>query len=106
MTRFDIDSTYLARNVLCVAVVGDVDLASAGSLDEALSAALGVVGITRVMVDLQRTTFLDSTGIRVLVSSHEKASELGVEFRIMNPVPIVRKVLELTGVYEFLVGET
>ena len=64
MTTPNIDSTYLARDVLCVAVVGDIDIASADSLSEALGAALGVGGITRVMVDMQRTTFLDSAGVR------------------------------------------
>jgi anti-sigma B factor antagonist len=105
MTTPHIDSTYLARDVLCVAVVGDIDIASADSLDEALGAALGAGGITRVMVDMQRTTFLDSAGIRTLLASRQKADELDIVFRIMNSPPIVRRVLELTGVYELLTDD-
>ena len=95
----------IARDVLCVAVVGDIDMASADSLDEALGAALGVGGITRVMVDMQRTTFLDSAGVRTLVASRQNASDLGIVFRIMNSPRIVRRVLELSGVYEFLTDD-
>jgi anti-sigma B factor antagonist len=92
--------------VLCVAVEGDVDMASADALDDALAAALGVTGITRVTVDLQRTTFLDSVGVRSLLASRQKASERGITLRVMNPPAIVRRVLELTGVYEYLTDDT
>ena len=64
-------------------------MASADSLDEALGAALGVAGITRLTVDMRRATFLDSAGVRTLLASRQKASELGIAFRIMNPARIV-----------------
>ena len=80
-------------------------MASVDELDEALGAALGAAGITRVTVDMQGTTFLDSAGVRTLLASRQKASELGIAFRIMNPARIVRRVLELTGVYDFLTDD-
>jgi anti-anti-sigma factor len=102
MTTLDIDSTYLARDVLCLSLAGEIDMASADVLDEAIERAFAIDGIARVVLDLQRTTFLDSSGVRSLLLANQAASESGIAFRIMNPPPIARRVLELTGVFELL----
>ena len=102
MTTLDIESTFLARDVLCLAVVGDIDMDSADVLDEAIERAIAIHGIARVVLDLQRTTFLDSAGVRSLILARQAASENGIAFRIMNAPPIARRVLELTGVFELL----
>jgi anti-anti-sigma factor len=102
MTTLEIDSTFLARDVLCLSVAGDIEMASTDVLDEAIARALAIHGIARVVLDMQRTTFLDSTGVRSLLLANQAASQSGIAFRIMNTPPIARRVLELTGVFELL----
>jgi anti-sigma B factor antagonist len=104
MTAVTIESTFLARDVVCLAVAGEIDMDSAEAVDEAIRAALGVAGIEQVLIDMDRTTFLDSVGIRTLLEGHELASEQGVTFRVVNPHDIVRRVLDLTGVLRLLIG--
>jgi hypothetical protein len=41
----------LARDVLCLAVAGDIDMASTEILDEAIEHACAIGGITRVVLD-------------------------------------------------------
>jgi anti-anti-sigma factor len=102
MTTLNIDSTFLARDVLCLAVAGEIDMASTDLLDAAIRRAFAIDGIARVVLDMQRTTFLDSSGVRSLLLADQAATESGIAFRIMNPPPIARRVLELTGVFELL----
>jgi anti-anti-sigma factor len=106
MTTFNVDSSHLAPDVLSLAVVGEMDMASAVAFDVAIDNALDVDGVARVLIDLDRTTFLDSTGVRSLLRGHVQAHERGISFRIMNPTRVVRRVLELTGVFDLLTGDT
>jgi anti-anti-sigma factor len=105
MTTLDIRWTRLSRDVLCLAVGGDVDLESADALDEAINRAIGIEGVARVIVDMAGTTFLDSAGIHVLLNGHDRAHARGTTLRIANPPGIVRRVLQLTGVFEVLTAD-
>lgn len=77
-------------------VGGDVDLAAADGLWDVLREALqpGV----RVVADLANVTFLDSTGLRVLVRAEQTSADLaGTEFALAAPSAPVLRVLELSG---------
>ena len=56
-------------------------------------------------VDLADVTFLDSTGIAVLVAANKRASERATEFTIRNAAPNVRRVFEITGLDDLLAFE-
>lgn len=74
-----------------VVLGGDVDLASGGELEDGIrgAAAHG----HRLVFDLRRVTFMDSTGIKVILAANERA-----EVVMRAPGPVVRKLLELTGI--------
>ncbi|MDP1820478.1 MAG: STAS domain-containing protein [Acidimicrobiales bacterium] len=75
---------------------GELDLASAGSLRacfEGLDARF-----RSIVVDLSDLTFLDSTGLGLLVQAQQR---FGPEFRelaLRNPLGNVRHVLAISGV--------
>jgi anti-sigma B factor antagonist len=100
-----IDSTYLARDVICLDVSGDVDMASSEALNNALRGALTAPGLKRVLVDLSKVTFLDSTGINTLVQSHQQAGDQNINLQVVNPSTMALRVLDITGVLEFLSGD-
>jgi anti-sigma B factor antagonist len=100
-----IDSNYLARDVICLDVSGEVDMASSEALNKAIRAALTAPGVKRLVVDLSKVTFLDSTGINTLVQGRERAGEQDITLKVVNPSQMALRVLELTGVREFLSGD-
>lgn len=78
-------------------VVGDVDLATADTLADALLRAVqGATG--PVEVDLSDVGFLDARGVAVLVRAGAAAGTHGGVLRLLSPRPPVRRVLELTRV--------
>jgi anti-sigma B factor antagonist len=89
----NIDQTGLA--VLTLA--GELDLASAPKLEEAIEAiaARRPEGLTLDLTDLR---FMDSAGIALLVLATKTVG--GVTLR--RPSPIVRRVIEVTGLSEVL----
>jgi anti-sigma B factor antagonist len=54
-------------------------------------------GATSLVVDLSEVTFLDSTGLSVLISGLKRCQDAGGTMRLASPRPNVRKVLEITG---------
>jgi anti-anti-sigma factor len=59
-----------------------------------------------VIVDLRRVPFLDSTGIRALVSYHYQAVARPASMSIIVGTPAVKRVLSLTGVIDLLTVTT
>jgi anti-anti-sigma factor len=88
-----------------VAVVGEIDLATAGVLHDGLRSVLSAQLPHRVEIDLAGVSFMDCTGLTVLVATRDAALLTGCQLRITNPQRIVRRVLELTGLLGVLVRD-
>jgi anti-anti-sigma factor len=79
---------------------GELDLATAPILEQALEEALAGEG--RIVLDLRQLTFIDSTGIAILINTIELAKQ-GRDIRFQpSTAPAVTRVLALTGVQERL----
>jgi anti-anti-sigma factor len=83
-----------------VAVTGEVDLATAPELRERLLGVLHTHGPAVLDIDLAGVTFLDCTGIGALVAVYNAAVHAGCQLRVLHPQPIVRRVLEVTGLLD------
>ncbi|WP_412540115.1 STAS domain-containing protein [Longispora sp. K20-0274] len=90
-----------ARTLL---VAGEVDLSGHDRLLHTVLQEVRTPGVTRVTVDLAGVTFLDSTGIGVLIAGRNAAREAGVGYQVTGATGIVREVLTVTGVDGALLG--
>ena len=90
---------------LIASVLGEVDLATAPQLLDAVESSLvsDSAGTSRVVVDLTEVEFLDSSGLNALVSLERLLSGNGVELRLVSPADaVVRQVFEITQLIETL----
>jgi anti-sigma B factor antagonist len=83
-----------------MAIAGEVDLLRAPAIATALRDLLGTHRIRGVMLDLQQVSFMDSTGIQVLVAAHRDATANGLTVAITAASTPVRRLLMLTGTDE------
>jgi anti-sigma B factor antagonist len=83
-------------------VAGEVDMAVAATLLDAILAAGFDGDATELVVDLSEVTFLDSTGISALLEAHNRLANSYIRLRITDPTPLVRRVLVLGGVSDHL----
>lgn len=90
------------RDGVRVAPAGDLDLATADPLwDEIVR--LRERGFEKLVLDLRGLTFLDSTGLRLLVKAREDALRDGLDFALIDGAPKVCRVLDITGLREHFV---
>lgn len=78
-----------------VAVQGELDLSSAPELKWVLTDALEG-GASRLVVDLSETSFMDSTGLGVLIGLNKRLAQ-DSELMIVCPPGVVRQVFEFSG---------
>jgi anti-anti-sigma factor len=77
--------------------IGEIDIASAGRVRSALAAAFEE-GVETVVLDLEQTTFMDSTGVHIVLECQRRAQAQDVHFVVLPGPPGVQRVLELCGV--------
>ncbi len=87
--------TRAVDGCLVVKVGGEVDLASAPTLQDHLLGHIGL-GEPCLVVDLSEVDFMDSTGLSALVVAYRQAGEVGSSLRVAAAQPTVRRVLEIT----------
>lgn len=87
--------------VVVVTVVGEVDMATAPRLRQALVEAIGD-GNGGVVVDLDGVDFLDSTGLGVLLGAVKRLRSTGGDLALARAVPQVARVFEVTRLVEIL----
>ena len=85
-----------------VLIRGELDLATAPDLEAALTERLDAG--QDVVVDLRELEFMDSTGLRVLVSAHARVEDGAQSFLIVRPRPDapIAKILAIAGVESVL----
>jgi anti-anti-sigma factor len=88
-----------------IKLAGEVDVATTDLVRDTMAAALETHADASVLeIDLTDVTLVDSTGVGLLVTSHQALAERGVRLIVTNPAKIVERVMKVTGVFELLTG--
>lgn len=87
------------EGVRTLTVRGELDLATGPQLLAHVNAK--APGVT-VVLDLTEVQFIDSTGLRSLLSAKAEVERQGGQFRIEGMSPAARRLLEVTGTLEHL----
>ena len=93
---FAIDQEALDDHRHLVAISGEIDLFTAPELKQILSEAIAG-GCTGLIVDLTRTTFLDSTALGVLIGALRRLREGDGSMVVVNVDATIGRTLEITG---------
>jgi anti-anti-sigma factor len=88
-----------------IAFEGEIDLTSAAGLIGPVQRAVQAPAPGHLDVDLNRVTFVDCTGVTALMKCQASASALGCRLTVINPRPMVQRVLGLTNTLERLCGD-
>ena len=90
-----------AEDTTIVALEGEIDLAMVPDAERRIGdAEASQPG--RLIIDLSEVTFMDSSGLRVILTAHRRAEEAGRGFAIVKGGDTVNRLLEVTGLAERL----
>lgn len=86
---------------------GEIDFATASSMQAKVTAAREREQSSRLIMDLSRVTFMDSSGLRSILQLQRECSDADGGLVLCGPTAEVRKILTLTGLDQHLqIAET
>jgi len=84
-----------------IALSGELDLATAGDVQRELERA-EATDAASIVLDLSGLMFLDSTGVRLLMTAYARSRADANRLTLLRGGPAVQRVLEITGVAALL----
>ncbi|MFJ6194545.1 STAS domain-containing protein [Micromonospora sp. NPDC092111] len=96
--RFDVQ-LGVTDDVVEVRAVGEIDIATVGAFRAALWAA---PARPLVRLDLSGVRVLSAAGVRALVAVHLRVRARGGELVVVDPDPVVTRVLRATGLHRVI----
>jgi anti-anti-sigma factor len=96
--RFEVRA-WPDRDRVIVAPHGELDVATVGAVRAALD-ELRAAGWASIVLDLREVTFIDSTGLSLLLEADGAARSTGTAFAIVDGSPAVAWLLDLVGLSE------
>jgi anti-anti-sigma factor len=92
-----IRESQLADGWTSIAVEGEIDLATVGTLEDAIERVKLENTTMNLVVDLTESSFMDSTGLKALVNASRSFSEHGRMFAIAVSAGPVSRLIDLSG---------
>jgi anti-anti-sigma factor len=84
-------------DTLRAALAGDFDMQATFIVEPTLERAVQTPGLRRLDLDLQDLSFIDSTGLGVIVRLQAETRRKGIDLRVRPGPPAVHRVFEKTG---------
>ena len=94
-------TTRFEGSVVVIALDGELDLTSAPTLREVLI-ELFTGGHHRLVVDMTDVTFVDSTGLGVLVGGLKRATVQDGTLQVVCTEPDVVRIFRMTGLHKLI----
>ena len=90
------------HDISTVKLSGELDISTAKEVEAVLFELEGGAGPTRIVVDLSDVSFMDSTGLRLLVTADLRLRRDGRELRLIPGPEVVHRVFRLALLEERL----
>ena len=95
-------TTSQDQEAVRIELAGELDLSSALTFDEQLRRIEEECGTETLVLDMEGLKFMDSTGLRLIVSAHQRATRAGRRLAIVHASKAIRRIFRLTGMHERL----
>jgi anti-sigma B factor antagonist len=95
-----VDQWREESGAIVVRITGEVDMSNADVLRETID-PIAASEVGHLIFDLGGLEFIDSSGLTVLLAAAQKVPQV----QLRDPSPIVRRIVEVTGLAEVLPTE-
>ena len=90
------------KHTLTIYLCGELDEYTANRARDKIDDAICQPGITTVVFDMQRLSFMDSTGIGVLIGRYKKLKARSVPLYVKNTSIQIDKIFNMAGLYTIM----
>lgn len=94
----DLDFRYIGDNLL-VSLSGEIDEFASRTLRCDLDKLIDAPRLRAMTLDMRDVTFIDSTGLGLILGRYRKLKARGAEMTLKNVPPNIDRVFRASGVY-------
>ncbi len=92
----------ITGGVLYVLLCGELDEHSAAYTRITLDEIFEKPDFKKIIIDLSELSFMDSTGIGVLIGRYKRMKDRDIPIYISNPSAHAEKIFKMTGLYDIM----
>ena len=92
----------LLKNVLVVNVQGEIDMYNTDYLRSCIDNYLDQQPINRLVLNLEKVDFIDSSGLGIIIGRYKKMQARGGKVYIVGANPSVEKILVFAGINKII----
>ncbi len=95
-------TTATANNCVYVYLNGELDQSVSSSLKEELDEFLSDIEQKNVIFNMKNLTFMDSTGIGLIMGRYKNLRKKNISLYITEPNTQIDKVIKISGIYNII----
>ncbi|WP_017728155.1 anti-sigma F factor antagonist [Halalkalibacterium ligniniphilum] len=89
-------------DVLLVRLEGELDHHASGQLRSQVEEALSQHELKHIILNLEHLTFMDSSGLGVILGRYKQVNHLGGEMVVCAISPAVKRLFEMSGLFKII----
>lgn len=86
------------NDMLVVVPIGEIDHHETKDIKVDIDEKISDLLPKHIVFDLSRTTFMDSSGLGLILGRYNKAVSIGAQFELANPGEKIMKIITMAGV--------
>ncbi|WP_425061134.1 Anti-sigma F factor antagonist [Sporomusa carbonis] len=94
--------TVMRHGVLVAKLEGELDVHGANEFRAAIDKELDATGAKHILLNLQGVTFIDSSGLGVILGRYKRIAQRGGKMLAVHLNPQVQRIFELAGLLKIL----
>lgn len=92
----------MIRNTLIIRLQGEFDLVNAENIRSLIDEKLQEKQINNLILNLNKVSFVDSSGLGVILGRYKKVKANNGQMYIVGAQPVVKKILTLSGINKLI----
>lgn len=93
---------YMTGDTLVASLSGEIDHYSAEKIRTDIDEEMRLYHATNLIIDFTEVTFMDSSGVGMVLGRYNKVKELGGKVVLRNASRLVKQILDMAGVFTLM----
>ncbi|WP_442594670.1 anti-sigma F factor antagonist [Neobacillus sp. D3-1R] len=90
------------NDVLCIRLTGELDHHTAEDLRELATTAIEKYNIRHILLNLEHLTFMDSSGLGVILGRYKQIKQLHGEMVVCAISPVIQRLFDMSGLFKII----
>lgn len=98
----NVSITLLNSDIMKVDLKGEIDHHSSIVIREEIDSYIEKHRIKKILINFKNVTFMDSSGIGMIIGRYKKLQKLGGKIGVVNLSPKIKSIFQMSGLFNLV----